>query len=223
MGRSRPRLDLIRRCRALAGALGALAVVLAGTPASAHRAAPTGRTAADGAIVIPNLAHGQMRVVAVERGAIEDLADRQFPTDPTMRRLQGFIAIQRFACLWGVMPGSVTDEASPFNDCSHAYLAATRALLVHLRAMPGDRTETNALVVRVELEMLADGASLELCRYSDEPFDTADYVAPHWAEIPTHAPTALAFGAPLALACGCTWFVARRRRSALPIEGERDA
>lgn len=187
-------------------------------PACAHRA-PTGRTGPEGAIVVPNLSHGQMRVIAADREAIMDLADRQFPTDPTMRRLQGFISIQRFACFFGIMPGSVTDEDSPFNECAHAYLAATRALLVHLRSMPGDRTETDALVRRVEVEMLDQGASLVLCRYSDEPFNTAEYVAPNWADIPAHPPTALAFGAPFAATVGGAWLAFRPGRSRRPLAG----
>ena len=32
--------------------------------------------------------------------------------------------------------GSVTDEASPFNECAHAYLAAAKAVLMAMRAMP---------------------------------------------------------------------------------------
>ena len=51
----------------------------------------------------------------------------------TMWRLEDYLSLQSFACLWGLVPGSVTDEASPFNECSHAYLAAARALLLHLR------------------------------------------------------------------------------------------
>ena len=32
--------------------------------------------------------------------------------------------------------------------------------------------------------MLADGASLNLCRYSDEPFNTNEVIWPHWSDDP---------------------------------------
>lgn len=179
------------------------------TPASAHRTAQEG-AGPEGGIVVPNLSHGQMRVIADNRDAIMDLAARQVPTDPTMRRLEGFIAIQRFACLWGIVPGSVADEGSPFNECAHAYLAGARALLVHLQGMPGDRTETRALVTKVELEMLDHDASLVLCRYSDEPFDTAAIIGPRWRDIPSHGPTSMAFGGTVLAVLGCAWFARGR-------------
>ena len=37
--------------------------------------------------------------------------------------------------------------------------------------------------------MLADGASMNLCRYSDEPFNTNEVIWPHWSKIPFHPPT----------------------------------
>ena len=61
----------------LRAALGlGVAVVAEAGPASAHRAA-TGTAGPEGAIVIPNLSHGQMGVIARNRGAIMDLAARQ--------------------------------------------------------------------------------------------------------------------------------------------------
>ncbi len=76
------------------------------------------------------------------------------------------------------------DESSPFNECSHAYLAATRALLLHLQTMPGDRTAVRTLIAKIEREMLNNNASLVMCRYSDEPFNTAERILPHWRDIP---------------------------------------
>ena len=199
----------------------ALAIAIAwALPASAHRVA-TDAAPPEGAIVIPNLTHGQMAVIAEHRAEILDLAARQQPTDPTMRRLEGFINIQYFDCLWGLAPGGVEDEASPFNECSHAYLAATRALLVHLETMPGDRTEVRALVATIEREMLDNNASLVLCRYSDEPFNTAERIAPHWSEIPRHLPSLMTFGgAALAamggIGAGVRWNRRRPERLAQP-------
>jgi hypothetical protein len=120
---------------------------------------PTGGQAPADSISIPNLSHGQMAVIANNRTAILDLAARQIPTDPTLRRLEAFINLQFFDCMWGMIPGSVEDESSPFNECSHAYLAATRALLLHLQTMPGARAPVRALIAKVEREMLDNNAS----------------------------------------------------------------
>ncbi len=43
-----------------------------------------------------------MAVIADNLSAIRALADAQFPTDPLMRRLQGYVNLQSFACLWGL-------------------------------------------------------------------------------------------------------------------------
>jgi hypothetical protein len=142
-----------------------------------------------------------MAVIADNRAAILDLAARQIPTDPTMRRLQGFINLQFFDCMWGMVPGSVEDESSPFNECSHAYLAATRALLMHLQTMPGDRAPVRALIAKIERELLDNNASLVMCRYSDGPFNTAERIEPHWREIPVHLPSLMTFAC-LALLAG---------------------
>jgi hypothetical protein len=168
----------------------------------AHREA-TGREAPANSISIPNVSHGQMAVIANNRVAILELAARQIHTDPTMPRLEGFINLQFFDCLWGMVPGSVEDESSPFNECSHAYLAATRAFLMHLQTMPGDRSSVPALIAKIEREMLDNSASLVLCRYSDEPFNTAERIAPHWREIPFHLPSLLTFTALTLLAVAC--------------------
>jgi hypothetical protein len=204
----------VARLRALLALLLGIALGLtaAETPAWAHRQ-PKGGPAAAGSISIPNLTHGQMAVIAQNRAAILDLAARQIPTDPTLRRLEGFINLQFFDCLWGWVPGSVEDENSPFNECSHAYLAATRTLLLHLQTMPGDRAPVRALISRIELEMLENNASLVLCRYSDGPFNTAERIAPHWRDIPFHLPSLATFaGLTLLIAAGA--YIGFRRKSA---------
>jgi hypothetical protein len=121
-----------------------------------------------------------------------------------MRRLRDYVNLQFFACLWGVVPGSIRDEGSPFNECSHAYLAGAQALLMHLRQMPGNRQAVEALVTKIELEMLQNNTSLALCRYSDEPFKTDALIAPHWTEIPFHPPTLGTFAAALAVLAAAT-------------------
>jgi hypothetical protein len=39
--------------------------------------------------------------------------------------------------------------------------------------------------------MLDEGASLVTCRYSDEPFNTAEVIGPHWSSLVTFASLAL--------------------------------
>ncbi|MFT4151927.1 MAG: hypothetical protein QM656_17120, partial [Paracoccaceae bacterium] len=99
--------------------------------AVAHR---TGAPPAQG-IAISSLAHGQMAVIARHEGEILALATRHYPVDDRLRRLTNHAEIQSAYCLWGLVPGTVTDEASPFNLCAHAWLAATRDALLRLREL----------------------------------------------------------------------------------------
>jgi hypothetical protein len=138
-----------------------------------------------------------MSVIADNFSAIRELADRQTPSDLILRRLQDYLSLQYFACAWGLMPGSIKDEASPFNECAHAYLAAAQALLLHLRQMPGGDGAVGSLVARIEVEMLQNNTALALCRYSDEPFNTNEVIGPRWREIPFHPPSIVAL-----VACG---------------------
>jgi hypothetical protein len=192
-------------------ALAAAAMFVLSAPissASAHHLGSAHTGPAKG-LSIPGLTHGQMVVIAAHRSAILELAARQTPTDPVMRRLQGYINLQFFACMWGIVPGGVSDETSPFNECSHAYLAGARALLIHLLTMQGERAPIRALADKIELEMLPNNASLVMCRFSDEPFDTAEIIGPHWGDIPFHPISCLWFlGLALATA-GCAWAAAR--------------
>jgi hypothetical protein len=153
-----------------------------------------------GGVSIPSLTHGQMAVIRDNLPAIRALASARLGFDLTTWRLEDYLNLQSFACLWGVVPGSVTDEESPFNECAHAYLAAGRALLLQLSKEPSaDHNSIDALISKIEVEMLADGASMNLCRYSDEPFNTNEIIWPHWGMAPFHAPTVAAFGAVFAL------------------------
>jgi hypothetical protein len=78
---------------------------------------------------------------------------------------------------------------SPFSECAHAYLAAGRALLLQIRQEPNaDHKSIDAVISKIEVEMLADCASLNLCRYSDEPFNTDQIIWPHWGMAPFHTP-----------------------------------
>jgi len=191
-----------------AGALLAAALLWLGLglPAAAHRQLSAGEARADG-IAIPSLTHGQMSIIADNLSAIMDLADAAPAPDTTTIRLRTFVKLQFSYCLRGLMPGSLTDEASPFNECSHAYLAGARALILHLRELPGARAAVRALIDRIEMQMLASSTSLSVCQYSDEPFNTAELIAPHWADIPGHVPSLAVVGGLLGGLIGLGWWV----------------
>ena len=167
---------------ALAALIAALCM-LAASPSHAHRISTRTGPPPEG-ISIPSLTHGQMAVISDNLSAIRALAASRVGFDMTTWRLEDYANLQSFACLWGVVPGSITDEDSPFNECAHAYLAAERALLLQLREVPGvDHNAVEALIRKIEAEMLAHEASLILCRYSDEPLNTNDVIWPHWRRL----------------------------------------
>ena len=172
-------------------ALIASLVMLAASPSHAHRISTRGGPPPEG-ISIPSLTHGQMAVIRDNLPAIRALPSARLEFDLTTWRLEDYLNLQSFACLWGIVPGSITDEDSPFNECAHAYLAAGRALLLQLSRGPSaDHKAVDALISKIEVEMLADGASMNLCRYSDEPFNTNAVIWPHWSMVPFHPPTAM--------------------------------
>jgi hypothetical protein len=169
----------------------ALSLLAACTPVRAHHQPPH-----EGAIIgvaIPAITHGEMLVVAKYRAQILGLAARQPRTDPTLRRLSDFVGLQRFACFWGLVPGSLSDEISPFNECSHAYLAGARALLSHMVAMPGDQSSARALEAKIDTEIASDPAFSVLCSNSRETFDSGIIIGPDWQLAPVHLATALIF------------------------------
>ena len=177
-------------------------------PASAHsRLAPSGSKAG---LPIESVSHGQMTVLADYRAAIMDLAAAQDPVDDVLLRLRSYVGLQHFYCLWGIVPGSLRDESSPFNECTHAYLAGVRALLLHLQVMPGDRSAVRALSRRIDVDMLDNQASMMTCRFSEEPFNTADVVIPKWSDVAAYGPALLSIAILAFAAAGCGWMLGRR-------------
>ncbi|MBV9909421.1 MAG: hypothetical protein JOY52_17875 [Hyphomicrobiales bacterium] len=174
-------------------------VLLVASPSQAHRISTRSGPPPEG-ISIPSLTHGQMAVISDNLSAIRALAGARAGFDLTTWRLEDYLNLQSFACFWGIVLGSITDENSPFNECAHAYLAAGRALLLQLAREPdADHKAIDALTSKIEVEMLADGASMNLCRYSDEPFNTNEVIWPHWGMAFSHPPTLTALGAVFAL------------------------
>jgi hypothetical protein len=185
----------------------AVSILAASTPASAHHQQPhQGPTVG---VVIPAITHGEMLVIAGYRTEILDLAARQPRTDPTLRRLAGFVSLQQFACFWGLVPGSLSDETSPFNECSHAYVAGARALLAHMVAMPGDQSGARALEARIGTEIASDPGYSVLCSNSSETFDSGIIIGPDWQLMPNHLPTVLTFFVLMLLVAGGFWRVFR--------------
>lgn len=175
------------------------------TPVWAHHLPPhEGPTIG---VAIPGITHGEMLVVARYRARILDLAARQPRTDPTLRRLAGFVSLQHFACFWGLVPGSILDEESPFNECSHAYLGGARKLLAHMVAMPGDQSPARALQAKIDREIADDPFSNVLCSSSSEVFDSGIIVGPDWQLAPAHLPTVLTLFAVVVLSAAGFWGV----------------
>jgi hypothetical protein len=179
--------------------LAAAVAFLSAAAALAHSGAPpAGR---DTGIPIANVTHGQMQVLSDYDGAVLDLAARLYGADAAFRRVLNYAHVQKTWCAWGLMPGSVSDETSPFNACSHAYLAAVQDLLLRMSALPMRMRAVDELVRRVEMEMMENGAALQLCQYSDADFNTAATLTPDWGAVLRH-PTSLASLAGMVLGLG---------------------
>ncbi len=187
------------------GAMLALLGLLAG-PVLAHGGGPAGP-----GVTIPSLSHGQMAIIADHGGAIFALADGFAERDQDFRRILNYGRIQRSYCGWGLVPGSIGDEESPFNLCSHAWLAAAQELLIRMRAMPDHGAAVDALSRQVAVEMMEAGTGLSLCQFSADTFNTGAVITPDWAAVPTHpASAATALGLIGALGFGL-WGLGRRR------------
>jgi hypothetical protein len=202
------------RGKALTVGLAATAFVTFGCGAvQAHHRTDPATVTANG-LAIPALTHGEMAVMASHAAAIRALADKQARTDPTFRRLANFAALQRTYCLWGLMPGSLADEASPFNECLHSYLAALRALLVHMQGMPDGGERTRILAGRIDAEMVAEAAASKLCQNSTDTFNTAEIIVPDWRDMMRHRPTILTLAGVLVVAAAGVWAATGRNRAA---------
>lgn len=190
--------------------------MIASMPARAHH--QMSREGAMRGIAIPAIAHGEMLILAKYRARILEIAARQFPTDPTLRRLTDFVNLQFFACFWGLVPGSLSDERSPFNECSHAYLAGATAILAHVAAMPGDQSSAKELQSRIAKELASDPTFGALCMNSNEVFDSGTIIGPDWGLVPMHLPTMLSFSLVIiavALSFLCAVVSLSRRRSSV--------
>ncbi len=163
-------------------------------------------------IPIASLSHGQMAVIADYRSDIMKLAAQERQVDDTFVRLLNYGNIQYTYCLWGLVPGTLGDEESPFNECAHAYLSAAHALLTHMRETSARKKAVEDLISRIDADMVRKQSSFVLCQYSADTFDTASVVRPVWSDIPKHLPSLAAFSG-LGLAFAAAGMVLGKGRS----------
>ncbi len=139
-----------------------------------------------------SVSHGELVVLAQYSAAIFQLAYSSSQTDLTFRRLMNYASIEYSYCLWGLAPRAAVDEASPFNECTHAYLSAQKALLFHMRSIPEVKTQAGDLISKIDAETVLTGAALIGCVFTGEQFTTAEFVTPHWELLVGHWPSLLA-------------------------------
>ena len=163
-----------------------LAVVTA--DALAHRTdGPRNETG----IPITAITHGEMAIIDRHVSDIFALSGSVRNADQNFLTLSRYAQLQYADCLWGLVPTSISDEESPFNECSHAYLAAAKEVLLKMRDMPAVAREANEITSRISYEAALEGAVFVGCIYSGEGFNTADRVRPQWHDVPFHPPTLL--------------------------------
>ena len=169
-------------------------LILVSAPANAlaHR---TDRPRNLTGIPITSISHGEMAIIDRHVGDIFAVAGNVRNADRDFLTLLRYGRLQYADCLWGLVPTSISDEQSPFNECSHAYLAAAKEVPLKMRDMPAVQSEANAIVSRISYEAALEGAAFVGCIYSGEGFNTADRVRPHWHDVPFHPPTLLALAA----------------------------
>jgi len=138
---------------------------------------------------IPFVTHGEMAILSAYRARILALGSLGSYDDLDLYRLMAIIKGQLARCLWNLVPGTLWDEASPFNECAHADLAGTKAVLLRARDVPRLNARATALISDIEHQMILSGATLIGCAYSSSSFDTTEIVGPHWRSVPEHWPT----------------------------------
>ncbi|MBS0269228.1 MAG: hypothetical protein JSS54_09635 [Proteobacteria bacterium] len=155
-----------------------LVAALLSAPAGAHSSREPLNTSG---LPIANLSHDQLRVMHRYKDSIVALAAREISPDVATRTLYNFVNLQFAYCLWGLVPGALTNEDSPFNGCSHAYLAGSKALLDQLQRSSSDPTEANQLAARIQSDMQREETGALICRNGVATLNTAEIVFPEWS------------------------------------------
>jgi hypothetical protein len=172
---------------------------------------------------ITAITHGEMAIIDRHVRDIFKLSGSVRNADKNFLTLARYAQLQYADCLWGLVPSSISDEESPFNECSHAYLAAAKEVLLKMRDKPDVARDANEIASRISYEAALEGAAFVGCIYSGEGFNTADRVRPQWHDVPFHAPTLLALAGafgflPLMAFVGSRLF-GRREESAVQPSG----
>lgn len=189
--------------------------VTAPSPASAHSWRPPGDTSGTD---IPNITHGEMTVITRYQREILRLAESVPQPDDGFRTLLRYAGLQYSNCFWGLMPGSISDEESPFNECSHAYLAASKELLMRMRTIEPVAAEAQTLVSKIDAEVTLTGAALIGCVYSGENFNTAEVIRPDWPGIFTHLPSLASTIAAIGILPMAAFVLSQVRRRREPVK-----
>lgn len=155
-----------------------------------------------------------MALIDEQLDDIVALAKRQAASDGPMRRLYNHYGVQFAYCFWGLAPGGVTREDSPFNPCAHAYLAAAKQLLVAMSRERASAATAQAISARLEARRRITPEAGEICSSSGEAFNTAAVVRPQLSDIVRDPASAfLGLGAVLALAAAGFFAHSVRSRS----------
>lgn len=186
------------------------AAIITPTASFAHSSKEGGAASGQAVgIEIASISHSDMQLVAPYYSSILALAGRQTATDERFRRIFNFTKIQNTFCLWGLVPGGVSDEESAFNPCSHAYLAGAMALLEEMKGNAASTNEAQGIFRSIETDR-KNSPLLVLCESSAEKFHTAEILKP----IGTRAALGgMAFVVSAGMTVGAAWMVRKRLRS----------
>ncbi|WP_377296148.1 hypothetical protein [Rhizobium sp. SGZ-381] len=132
---------------------------------------------------IPSIDHAAMRVIAPYRDRIIPLARQAAATDAELSALLLHNQMQSANCLWLLVPGSLTDEENPFNECAHADMAGLKAMLERLSLLPQTQGAARAVISDLDHDMVLAGTSFVLCAFAKESFNTASQVRPDWGAV----------------------------------------
>jgi len=155
-----------------------LVAAMCSAPAGAHSSRQPLITSG---LPIANLSHDQLRVMDRYKDSIVALAAREISPDVATRTLYNFVNLQFAYCLWGLVPGALANEDSPFNGCSHAYLAGSKALLDQLQRSSSDPAKANQLAARIQSDMQGQETGALICRNGVSTLNTAEIVFPEWS------------------------------------------
>ncbi|MBB1248806.1 hypothetical protein [Rhizobium sp. G21] len=158
-------------------------ILFAGSLATESQAHVFGAPADASGVPVPAISHGEMAVLSRYRSDVMKLAEETGQGDADIRALVMFTGLQSANCAWGLVPGSVTDEANPLNECAHAELAGVKTMLFKLRDLPAAQPMAGELVARIDRDMTLAGAALIQCEFSAEGFNTASPVVPDWSAV----------------------------------------